>query len=134
MIMAYELRKMEIAAVAVTPGFLRSEVMLDRLGVGVDNWREAGKKNPHFLHSETPLFVGRAIAPLAADREVKKKSGRVFSSWTLSDEYGFTDPDGSRPHWGRHFAATYGAYNKFEEAIYGYFMQTPTALVFPDWP
>ena len=134
MIMAYELRKTKITAVAVTPGFLRSEAMLDRFGVTEVNWRDAGKKRPDFLHSETPLYVGRAIAALAADPEVKKKSGKVFSSWELSDEYGFSDADGTRPHWGRHFAEKYGTAKKFDETLYGYFWESPMSLVFPDWP
>lgn len=134
MAMAYELRKTQIAAVAVTPGFLRSEAMLDHFGVTETNWRETGKKEPDFLHSETPLFVGRAVAALAADPEVKKKSGQVFSSWDLSDEYGFTDADGDRPHWGRHVAERYGTYKKFDETLYTYFRENPGALVYPDWP
>lgn len=135
MIMAYELRKTDITALAVTPGFLRSEAMLDNFGVKEENWREAGKNDPNFLHSETPLFVGRAIAALAADPNLKKKSGQVFSSWDLSDEYGFTDADGSRPHWGRHFAETYGApIRKFDAALYSCFWESPMSLVFPDWP
>jgi NAD(P)-dependent dehydrogenase (short-subunit alcohol dehydrogenase family) len=135
MAMAYELRKTQIAALAVTPGFLRSEAMLDGFGVKEENWRDAGKKDPNFLHSETPLFVGRAIAALAADPNVKKKSGQVFSSWDLSDEYGFTDADGSRPHWGRHFAEIYGAPIKtFDATLYSYFWEGPMSVVFPDWP
>jgi hypothetical protein len=77
-------------------------------GVTAVNWRDAGKKEPDFLHSETPLFVGRAVASQAADSKVKSKSGKVYSSWDLSDEYGFTDADGGRPRWGDHFAAAYG--------------------------
>ena len=134
MAMAYELRKTGIAAVAVTPGFLRSEAMLDRFSVTEKNWCDAGKKEPDFLHSETPLFVGRAVAALAADPEVKKKSGQVFSSWNLSDEYGFADADGNRPHWGRHVAERYGTYKKFDETLYSYFRENPGALVYPDWP
>ncbi len=135
MAMAYELRKTEITALAVTPGFLRSEAMLDRFGVKEENWRDAGRKDPNFLNSETPLFVGRAIAALAADPNVKKKSGQVLSSWDLSEEYGFTDADGSRPHWGRHFAETYGApIRKFDATLYRYFWESPISLVFPDWP
>jgi NAD(P)-dependent dehydrogenase (short-subunit alcohol dehydrogenase family) len=134
MAMAYELRKTQIAAVAVTPGFLRSEAMLERFGVTERNWREAGKKEPDFLYSETPLFVGRAVAALAGDPEVKKKSGQVFSSWDLSDEYGFTDGDGNRPHWGRHVAERYGSYKKFDDTLYTYFRENPGALVYPDWP
>lgn len=134
MAMAYELRKTKITALAVTPGFLRSEAMLDRFGVKEDNWRDAGKKDPNFLHSETPLFVGRAVAALAADPNVKKKSGQVFSSWGLSDEYDFTDADGSRPHWGRYSAATYGTWKKFDATLYSYFWEGPMSVVFPDWP
>jgi len=134
MIMAYELRKTDICALALTPGFLRSEAMLDHFGVTEANWRDAGKKEPDFLHSETPLFVGRALASLAADSNVKSKSGKVYSSWDLSDEYGFTDADGGRPHWGNHFAAAYGAYKKFDDTLYRHFVDNPGALVFPDWP
>lgn len=135
MIMAYELRKTKITALAVTPGFLRSEAMLENFGVQEENWRDAAKKDPNFLHSETPLFVGRAIAALAADPNVKKKSGQVLSSWDLSDEYGFTDADGSRPHWGRHFAESYGVpIKKFDAALYSHFWESPMSVVFPDWP
>jgi NAD(P)-dependent dehydrogenase (short-subunit alcohol dehydrogenase family) len=135
MIMAYELRKTTITAVAVTPGFLRSEAMLENFGVKEENWRDAAKKDPNFLHSETPLFVGRAIAALAADPNVKKKSGQVLSSWDLSDEYGFTDADGGRPHWGRHFAETYGApIKKFDATLYSHFWESPMSVAFPDWP
>lgn len=105
---AEELRRHHVAAVAVTPGFLRSEAMLDHFGVKEANWRDAAEKDPNFLHSETPLYVGRAVASLAADPQVMQKSGRVFASWTLAKEYGFTDADGSRPDWGAHFASTYG--------------------------
>jgi len=134
MVMAYELRKTDICALALTPGFLRSEAMLDHFGVTEANWRDAGKKEPDFLHSETPLFVGRAVASLAADSNVKSKSGKVCSSWDLSDEYGFTDADGSRPHWGNHFCAAYGVYKKFDDLLYRHFVDNPGALVFPDWP
>jgi NAD(P)-dependent dehydrogenase (short-subunit alcohol dehydrogenase family) len=101
--MAEELHKHGVAAVAVTPGFMRTEAMLDHFGVTEANWREGGKKDPHFLHSETPCFVGRAIAALAADPSILQKSGGLYSSWGLSREYGFTDMDGSRPDWGRNF-------------------------------
>jgi NAD(P)-dependent dehydrogenase (short-subunit alcohol dehydrogenase family) len=134
MAMAYELRKTKITALAVTPGFLRSEAMLDRFGVREDNWRDAGKKDPNFLHSETPLFVGRAVVALAADPNVKKKSGQVFSSWNLSDEYGFIDADGGRPHWGRYSAETYGTWKKFDATLHSYFWESPMSVVYPDWP
>jgi NAD(P)-dependent dehydrogenase (short-subunit alcohol dehydrogenase family) len=101
--MAEELHKHRVAAVAITPGFLRTEAMLDHFGVTESNWREGGKKDPNFLASETPFFVGRAIAALAADAQVLAKSGGLYSSWGLAREYGFTDLDGSRPDWGQHF-------------------------------
>ena len=117
--MARELRKKNVAAVALTPGFLRSEAMLEHFGVTRENWRDAAKQDPNYLASETPLFAGRAVAALAADHDLSKKSGRVWSSWRLSDEYSFADEDGSRPHWGRHFAATYGNSLKYcDDAFY----------------
>jgi NAD(P)-dependent dehydrogenase (short-subunit alcohol dehydrogenase family) len=91
-----------VAVIAVTPGFLRSESMLDHLRVTEDTWREAGKKDPNFLESESPLFVGRAIAALAADAKVQRRTGTLVSSWELARDYGFADYDGRRPDWGRH--------------------------------
>jgi len=99
-IWAAELLKHRVAAVAITPGFLRSETMLERFGVTAENWREAGKKDKNFLESESPLFVGRAVAALAADPRVLERSGQLFSSWELGRQYGFTDADGGRPDWG----------------------------------
>ena len=104
--MAHDLEKHGIAAIAVTPGFMRTEFILDRKGVTEENWRDAVKKDPHFASSETPFFVGRAVAALAADPKRMEKTGGLFASWTLSDEYGFTDVDGSRPHWGRYWEST----------------------------
>jgi NAD(P)-dependent dehydrogenase (short-subunit alcohol dehydrogenase family) len=101
--MAEELRKHRIAAVAITPGFLRSEAMLENFGVTEANWRDAGKKDPSFLHSESPLLVGRAVAALAADPKILDRSGDILSSWEIAREYGFTDADGHRPDWGEHF-------------------------------
>jgi NAD(P)-dependent dehydrogenase (short-subunit alcohol dehydrogenase family) len=98
--MAAELRPHGVAAVAVTPGFLRSETMLERFGVTEDNWRAGGKKDRNFLESESPLFVGRAVAALAGDPAILDRSGQLFSSWELGREYGFTDADGRRPDWG----------------------------------
>ena len=98
--MAAELRPHGVAAVAVTTGFLRSETMLERFGVTEETWREGGKKDPNFLESESPLFVGRAVAALAADPAILDRSGQLFSSWELGREYRFTDIDGSRPDWG----------------------------------
>jgi NAD(P)-dependent dehydrogenase (short-subunit alcohol dehydrogenase family) len=97
-----ELMKHRIAAVSITPGFLRSESMLQHFGVTEGNWRDAGKKDPHFLKSESPLFVGRAVAALAAHPKVLERSGQILSSWELAREFGFTDADGTRPDWGIH--------------------------------
>jgi hypothetical protein len=74
--------------------------MLEHLGVAEENWRDGAKKYPSFIDSETPFYVGRAVAALAADPRVLKKSGRAFSSWSLADEYGFDDVDGRRPNVG----------------------------------
>ncbi|HKP59896.1 MAG TPA: SDR family oxidoreductase [Polyangiales bacterium] len=100
--MSEELRERGICAVAVTPGFLRSEAMLDHFGVAESNWRDGIAQDPHFAYSETPRYVGRAIAALAADPERARKTGRGFSSWQLQKEYGFSDIDGSQPDWGTH--------------------------------
>jgi len=99
---AAELAPHGVAVIAMTPGFLRSESMLQHLGVTEDTWRDAGKKDPNFLQSESPLFVGRAIAALAADPKVQDRTGMLFSSWELARDYGSTDYDGRRPDWGRH--------------------------------
>jgi len=98
--MAAELKPHGVAAVAVTPGFLRSEKMLEHFGVTEANWRDGGKKDKNFLESESPLFVGRAVAALAADERILAKTGQLLSSWDLAREYGFTDEDGRRPDWG----------------------------------
>lgn len=102
--LAEELRKHRIAAVAVTPGFLRSESMLQHFGVTEESWREGGKKDIHFLQSESPLFLGRGIAALAADKKVLARTGDLTSSWELARAYGVNDADGSRPDWGSYFA------------------------------
>jgi NAD(P)-dependent dehydrogenase (short-subunit alcohol dehydrogenase family) len=86
------------SAVALTPGWLRSEMMLDIYGVTEATWRDAVGGNPHFTAiSESPRFVGRAVAALAADPQVQRRSGGSFSSGGLAHEYGFTDVDGSQP-------------------------------------
>ena len=99
---AAELAAHGIAVVALTPGFLRSESVLEHFAVNEENWREAGTKDPNFLVSESPLFVGRAVAALAADPKVRERTGMLLSSWELARDYGFTDCDGRRPDWGRH--------------------------------
>lgn len=106
--MAEELRPYNAAAVALTPGFLRSEAVLEYLGVTENNWQDGAAKDPHFIASETPYFVGRAAAALAGDPDIMQKSGSALSSWDLSEEYGFTDVDGRSPHWGRYFAEQFG--------------------------
>jgi len=90
-----------LTALAVTPGFLRSEYILDQFAVTEANWRDAIPKAPHFYASETPYFLGKAVASLAADSKVHSKSGQALGSWEIAREYGFTDLDGSRPDWGK---------------------------------
>jgi NAD(P)-dependent dehydrogenase (short-subunit alcohol dehydrogenase family) len=102
--MAEELRKHRVAALAITPGYLRSERMLEHFGVTEENWRDAGKKDANFLESESPLFIGRAVAALAADRKVLERTGGLTSSYELGRAYGLTDYDGRRPDLGQHFA------------------------------
>jgi NAD(P)-dependent dehydrogenase (short-subunit alcohol dehydrogenase family) len=94
---AKELAPHRCTAVALTPGWLRSEMMLDSFGVEESNWRDALAAQPHFAISETPRYVGRAVAHLAADPEVGRFNGRSLSSGELAKEYGFTDLDGSQP-------------------------------------
>lgn len=102
--MGEELKPKGVTALAVTPGFLRSEAMLEYFGVDESDWRDGGRRDPHFLASESPYYVARAIRALACDPQVSRKAGGVYTSWGLAREYGFTDMDGSRPDWGRHYA------------------------------
>lgn len=102
--MAEELRPHGVTALSLTPGFLRSEAMLEHLGLTEATWRDGIAEDPHFAHSETPAFVGRAVAALAADPDVFRRTGQALASWTLAREYGFNDLDGSRPDWGAHHA------------------------------
>jgi len=144
--MARELRKRDIVSVALTPGFLRSERVLEYFGVSEANWKDVGKRkdqnlnsknqndSPHdFLVSESPRYVGRAVVALATDPKVKEKSGRVFSSWALAREYGFTDLDGTQPHWGNHARKKYGKYKICDERFYSYWVPGLVELIFPDW-
>ena len=94
---AQELRPHQCSAVALTPGWLRSENMLENYGVSEANWRDAIAKQPHFVITETPRYVGRAVAHLAGDPEVARWSGQSLSSGQLAKVYGFTDLDGSQP-------------------------------------
>ena len=102
--LAQELRPHECTAVALTPGWLRSEAMLENHGVTEANWRESIETSPHFCISETPRYVGRAVAALAADPEVARWDGQSLSSGALAQVYGFTDLDGTRPDWFRYMA------------------------------
>jgi NAD(P)-dependent dehydrogenase (short-subunit alcohol dehydrogenase family) len=95
--LAHELEPHGATAVALTPGWLRSEEMLEVYGVTEANWRDATKAQPHFAISETPAFVGRAVSALAADPDVSRWNGQSLSSGQLARVYGFTDLDGSRP-------------------------------------
>ena len=143
--MARELRKRDVVSVALTPGFLRSERVLEHFGVTETNWKQAGKNNINqnsadqndapadFMVSESPRYVGRAVVALAADLKVKEKSGRVFSSWGLAREYGFTDLDGTRPDWGRYARRKYGKYKICDEKFYSYWVPGLVELIFPDW-
>jgi NAD(P)-dependent dehydrogenase (short-subunit alcohol dehydrogenase family) len=99
---AAELAPAGVTVVAVTPGFLRSESMLEHFGVTEAHWQDAGRKDSNFLQSESPLFVGRAIAALAADPKVQARTGMLFGSWELARDYKIADYDGRRPDWGRH--------------------------------
>jgi NAD(P)-dependent dehydrogenase (short-subunit alcohol dehydrogenase family) len=121
--LAVELREHGITSLALTPGYTRTEAVLDHWGVTESNWREGAKKDPTFVASESPYYVGRAVAALAADPDVARKSGKVFTSWDLASEYGFTDVDGrqpnldqsmremNHPHWGG---------KTFDESFYSY--------------
>ena len=95
--LAHELRPYAATAVSLTPGWLRSEAMLEAYGVTESNWRDATKRSPHFAISESPAFVGRAVAALAQDPEVSRWNGQSLSSGQLAKVYGFTDLDGSQP-------------------------------------
>ena len=102
MAQAAELKAHNVAVMAVSPGFLRSEAMLDHFGVTDATWRDAIAKDPHFAESETPHFIGRAMVALASDPNIMTKSGTAVATWNLAKEYGFRDLDGSQPDWGRY--------------------------------
>jgi NAD(P)-dependent dehydrogenase (short-subunit alcohol dehydrogenase family) len=105
--LTHELRDRPVTAVGVTPGWLRSENMLDHFGVTEATWRDALDKTPGFAISESPTYVARGVAALAQDPEVAQFAGQVLSARQLADRYGVTDADGSRPDaWG--YIATYG--------------------------
>jgi NAD(P)-dependent dehydrogenase (short-subunit alcohol dehydrogenase family) len=95
--LAHDLAPRGATAVTLTPGWLRSEAMLQAFGVTEANWRDATRFQPHFAISETPAFVGRAVAALAQDPQVSRWNGQSLSSGQLAKVYGFTDLDGSQP-------------------------------------
>ncbi len=96
-LMSEELKAYGIAVVSLTPGWLRSETMLDGFGVTEENWRDALAQEPDFASSETPFYIGRAVVALAADPNVMQKTGHALSAGYLAREYGFTDVDGAQP-------------------------------------
>jgi NAD(P)-dependent dehydrogenase (short-subunit alcohol dehydrogenase family) len=95
--LAQELNPHQCTAVALTPGWMRSEAMLENHGVTERNWRDATQRTPHFCISESPRYVGRAVAALAADPDAARWNGQSLSSGQLAQAYGFTDLDGTRP-------------------------------------
>ncbi len=97
--LAVQLRPYKIAVVSLTPGFLRSEEMLDHFGVKEANWREGIRQDKNFVYSETPFYIGKAVVALACDRKVMNKSGQALVSGKLARLYGFTDMDGAQPVW-----------------------------------
>ena len=144
--MSRELRKRDIASIALTPGFLRSERVLEHFKVTEANWKDVGKSKDKeknsgdqndapndFMVSESPRYIGRAIVTLASDPKVMNKTGRVFSSWALAREYGFTDLDGTQPHWGNYARKKYGKYKICDDKFYSYWVPGLVELIFPDW-
>jgi hypothetical protein len=92
-----------ITVVALTPGFLRSEEMLEHFGVTEASWQEAVKKDHYFAESETPHYIGRAVVALASDPNIHEKNGKALATWHLSRKYDFKDIDGRQPHWQEFF-------------------------------
>ncbi|MFJ9853131.1 SDR family oxidoreductase [Streptomyces sp. NPDC101150] len=107
--LAAELEEYGGTAVSLTPGFLRSEAMLEHFGVTEENWRDAVAKEPHFAIAESPALIARAVRALAADPDKGRWSGQSLSSGQLAKEYDFTDTDGSRPD----------CFRYFEEVVFG---------------
>src|SRR5262249_19012278 len=99
--MAWDLAATGVTALAISPGFLRSERILEMRGVSEENWRDSLKDEDEFAYSETPRYIGRAIAALAGDAKVRRKSGMSLWVGDLADEYGFDDVDGTRPNFVR---------------------------------
>jgi NAD(P)-dependent dehydrogenase (short-subunit alcohol dehydrogenase family) len=95
--MSEELKEHNVAVVSLTPGWLRSENMLDGFGVTEENWQDAIEQSPDFAKSETPFYIGRAVVALATDPDVIERTGHALSAGYLAREYGFTDVDGTQP-------------------------------------
>jgi hypothetical protein len=134
-VLARELQYKNVAAVALTPGLMRSEVMLDQYRVTEANWQDAVAMDPDFAESETPMYSGRAVANLAVDRDIAAKSGRVFSTWALADEYGFCDVDGRRPHWGNYMQRKFGDVVKpCDDEFYKYWAGGMLDKILAQWP
>ncbi len=93
----------KITVASLTPGFLRSEEMLEHFGVTETSWQDAIQKDPYFAESETPHYIGRAVVALASDENIHEKHGKSLATWHLSREYGFKDIDGRQPHWKEFF-------------------------------
>jgi len=127
--LSQELKERRIPAIAVTPGFLRSEWMLDHMGVTEANCQDAAKNVKEFIASETPLLVGRCIAALAADPNLEPKNGRVFASWDLAEEYGVNDADGTRPHFKRwieqNMPEVAAGWKRADDGLYAYWGPMP---------
>ncbi len=104
--MAIELKSHNVAAIAVTPGFLRSEAVLEHFGVTEENWRDAISKYEPFALSESPHYLARALKAMSADRKVMDKSGQTLAVGDIAEEYGFTDVGGAQPHWQRNNTAS----------------------------
>lgn len=100
-----ELGQHGVSVVALAPGFLRSEAMLDKFGVTEQTWRDGIARDPYFAVSESPVLVARCAVALAADPDPARFNGTTTASWLLAVEYGLTDADGTRPDWGGYFAA-----------------------------
>ena len=99
--MAMELKRTGVTALSLSPGFLRSEAVLDHFGVSENNWRDAIEKDPFFAESESPRLTGRAVVALAAEPDVRRRAGQVHFAADLAREYGFTDVDGRLPDFPR---------------------------------
>ncbi len=97
--LALQLRPHKIAVVSLTPGFLRSEEMLDNFGVTEAGWKDGIQRDRFFAYSETPFYIGKAVVALASDRKIMQKTGQAFVSGKLAREYNFTDEDGTQPIW-----------------------------------